>query len=173
MEGTTVPFCYNQNKHNAMIDRKKIEGLIDEKLSGTDRFLVELKISEANNIQVFIDSDSQVSISDCVQVSRQIESNLDREEEDFELHVSSAGLDTPLRTLRQYKKHIGQMLRLKMKDGSHYLLQLEEVNDEGISGIPLKKNPNAKKGAPKQYKELEKETIPFQAISETKIEVVF
>jgi len=156
-----------------MIDRKKVEALIDEKLSGTDRFLVALKISETNNIQVFIDSDSEVSISDCVQISRQIESNLDREAEDFELHVSSAGLDSPLTNKRQYKKHIGQLLKIKMKDGSRYLLRLNEVNDDGIGGIPLKKNPHAKKGALKQYKELEFISIPFTAIFETKIEVVF
>lgn len=156
-----------------MIDRKKIEGLIEDKLQGTDRFLVELKISEANHIQVFIDGDSQVDITDCVQVSRDIESHLDREEEDFELHVSSAGLDLPLRKKRQYQKYVGKMLRIKTNSDEIILLRLEAVHEKEIEGVPLQKNKNAKKGAPKQFIELEKVNISFDSIKETKIEVIF
>ncbi len=156
-----------------MIERKKIESYIDEGLQGTDRFLVQLKISEANNIQVFIDGDTQVSISDCVQLSRQIESNLDRDEDDFELHVSSAGLDLPLLKKRQYHKYINQLLKIQTENGENILLRLESVNTDQVEGIPLKKNKNAKKGALKQFIELEKVNIPFDSIIETKIEVVF
>jgi len=156
-----------------MIERKKIEELIDERLAGTDRFLVELKISESNNIQVFIDGDTQVSIDDCVQVSRQIESNLDREIEDFELHVSSAGLDLPLRKKRQYHKYINKMLKIKTNEGEKLLLRLEKVNDDGIEGIPLQKNKNAKKGARKQFLEQEKRSLTFESINETRIEIIF
>lgn len=156
-----------------MIERKKIENLIDDYLKDTDRFLVELKISEANNIQVFIDGDHQVSISDCVDLSKHIESNLDREEEDFELHVSSAGLDLPLRKKRQYLKYISKLLKIKTQNGDLILLRLESVNEDGIEGIPLKKNKNAKKGALKQFIELDKMNISFESIIETKIEVIF
>jgi len=156
-----------------MIEREKIEELIDEKLKGTDRFLVELIISETNYIQVFIDGDTQVSISDCVDISRQIESNFDREEEDFELHVSSAGLDLPLRKKRQYSKHLNKMLKIKTQDGTKILLRLESVNEDGVEGIPLLKNKNAKKGAPKQFIEQEKVNISFESIMEARIEIVF
>ncbi len=156
-----------------MIGKKKIEALIEEGLSETDRFLVELNINEANHIEVFIDSDTRVGIDHCVELSRQIESNLDREEEDFFLNVSSAGLDLPLREKRQYLKHIGQLLKIKFTDGSQKLIRLEEVIEDGIMGIPLKKNPNAKKGSRKPYKEEEPLTIEFNSIQESKIEVVF
>ena len=156
-----------------MIERKKIESLIDEYLKDTERFLVELKISEANNIQIFIDGDHQVSISDCVGLSKYIESSFDREEEDFELHVSSAGLDLPLRKNRQYLKYINKLLKIKTQNGDQILLRLESVNDDGIEGIPLKKNKNAKKGALKQFIELDKMNISFESIIETKIEVIF
>jgi len=162
-----------KSKESMMIERKKIENLIDDYLKDTDRFLVELKISEANNIQVFIDGDHQVSISDCVDLSKHIESNLDREEEDFELHVSSAGLDLPLRKKRQYLKYISKLLKIKTQNGDLILLRLESVNEDGIEGIPLKKNKNAKKGALKQFIELDKMNISFESIIETKIEVIF
>ncbi|WP_172284160.1 MULTISPECIES: ribosome assembly cofactor RimP [unclassified Lentimicrobium] len=156
-----------------MIGKKKIEALIEEGLSGTDRFLVELNINEANHIEVFIDSDTRVGIDHCVELSRQIESNLDREEEDFFLNVSSAGLDLPLRKKRQYLKHVGQLLKIKLTDGSQILIRVEEVKEDGILGTPLKKNPNAKKGSRKPYHEEEPLIIEFNSIQESKIEVVF
>lgn len=156
-----------------MINRKKIERLIEEGLAGTDRFLVELNMNEANHIQVYIDSDTQLGISHCVDLSRLIESNLDREEADFELNVSSAGLDMPLRKKRQYFKYIGKLIKVKLKDGSKQMLRLEEVAENYIIGIPLEKNLNAKKGSKKQFIELEAVQIEFSSIIETKIEVVF
>jgi len=156
-----------------MINRKKIERLIEEGLAGTDRFLVELSMNEANHIQVYIDSDTQLGISHCVELSRLIESNLDREEADFELNVSSAGLDMPLRKKRQYFKYIGKLLNVKLKDGSKLMLRLKEVTENDISGTPLQKNPNAKKGSQKQFIELDTVKIEFSSIIETKIEVVF
>lgn len=157
-----------------MIDRKKIEHLIDENLAEKALFLVELSMNEANHIEVFIDSDEgEVAIGDCVSLSRHIESNLDREEEDFNLNVSSAGLDLPLRTKRQYPKHIGELLKLRMEESKEMLFRLKAVNEVGIIGIPLKKNSKAKKGAQKQYIELEEVQLPFESIIEAKIEVVF
>ncbi|NOR86032.1 MAG: ribosome assembly cofactor RimP [Bacteroidales bacterium] len=156
-----------------MIERKKIENLIDEALTASDKFLVELRINEANHIEVFIDSDAQIAISDCIAVSRHIESNLDREENDFNLHVSSAGLDLPLKHRRQYQKHIHKLLKLKTTDGENSLVRLESIDEKGIGCIPLKKNPNAKKGSKKQFLEQEAEVIPFETIIEAKIEIVF
>jgi ribosome maturation factor RimP len=157
-----------------MIERNKIEQLIEENLQGKDLFLVDFKLSQTNHIEVFIDSEkSDVSISDCVSLSRHIESNLDREEEDFELNVSSAGLDIPLKDKRQFPKHIGGRLQLQMNDNSQILLDLKEVSEEGIKGIPLKKNPNAKKGAKKQFFEMDEITLSFDEIREAKIEVIF
>lgn len=157
-----------------MIERNKIAQLIDENLQGKDLFLVDFNLSTSNHIEVFIDSDkNEVSIADCVALSRHIESNLDREDEDFELNVSSAGLDIPLKQTRQYKKHVGERLKLQMKNGSQILMDLKEVSEKSISGIPLKKNPNAKKGSKKQFIELEAVELSFDDIREAKIEVIF
>jgi len=157
-----------------MIERNKIAQLIDENLQNKDLFLVDFTISTGNHIEVYIDSDTdEVSISDCVALSRHIESNLDREEEDFELNVSSAGLDIPLKQRRQYKKHVGERLKLQMMDGSQILMDLKDVSEEHIAGVPLKKNPNAKKGSKKQFIELEAVELAFNNIREAKIEVIF
>lgn len=99
-----------------MIDKSKIIALIEEKLT-EDQFIVDVEVSPANQISVQIDSETGISIDDCVTISRQIEGNLDREEEDFELQVSSAGLGQPFKVFRQYTKNIGCEIEVVLKDG--------------------------------------------------------
>jgi ribosome maturation factor RimP len=100
-----------------MIERNRIEELIDQKLEGTELFLVELKINIANKIDVFIDGMKGVTIKDCVGISRHIESSLDREEQDFELNVSSPGAEESFKVLKQYEKNIGRKLIVSTNDG--------------------------------------------------------
>ena len=76
-------------------------------------FLIDLSISENNQIKVIIDGDEGVKVEDCMAVSRGIEHNLDREEEDFSLEVLSAGVSEPLTLFRQYKKNIGRKLNIR------------------------------------------------------------
>src|SRR5690606_8963013 len=96
-------------------------------------FIVDLRISDTNVISLEIDSETGgVSIDDCVRVSRNIEHNLDREEQDFELSVSSAGLDKPLRVLKQYPKNIGRELKVKTVSGDKVEGVLTEADAEGI-----------------------------------------
>ena len=101
----------------AMINKELIEKLLQDKLQNTDCFLVDVTISSDNNIVVEIDSDTAVNIDLCVEISRYIESHLDRDVEDFELEVGSAGLTSPLKGLRQYKKNIGNEVEVLTKDG--------------------------------------------------------
>lgn len=75
-------------------------------------FLIELKITEANKIMVTLDGDNGVNLQDCIDVSRAIEHNLDREEQDFSLEVASAGATSPLLNKRQYKKNMGRTLKV-------------------------------------------------------------
>jgi len=98
-----------------MITTDQVLSLIQDKLTADDVFIVELKISSSNHISLLIDSDDGVNISDCVDFSRLIEHNLDREVEDFELEVSSPGIG-PFRVWRQYKKYEGSEVLVK-KDG--------------------------------------------------------
>lgn len=94
-----------------MLDKKIIKNLAEERINELNNgiYIVELTVSASNVIHVEIDKlKGGVSVEDCMSVSRNIEHNLDREKEDFELHVSSAGLDKPLRHINQYAKNIGQ-----------------------------------------------------------------
>ena len=115
-----------------MIDKTSIENIITDFIGDSDLFLVDLKISHSNNIEVFIDADSRVNIDDCISLSKTIEASLDREVEDFELNVSSAGLDMPLRLPRQYRKYIGQDLSVLSKGGIKYNATLASCTEDSI-----------------------------------------
>ncbi len=130
-----------------MITVKQIAEIVNKKLHGTDLFLVEVLVGSNNHITVFIDSDAHVSIADCVEVSRFIESNLDREKEDFELEVSSAGLDQAIKLHRQYLKNIGNDLKIVTNDGKNFTAALLGV---GKNDITLLIPENKKKKIPEQ-----------------------
>ncbi|HNW90087.1 MAG TPA: ribosome assembly cofactor RimP [Bacteroidales bacterium] len=130
-----------------MITVKKITEIVNEKLHGTELFLVQVLVGSNNHITVFIDSDTHVSIDDCAQVSRFIESNLDREKEDFELEVSSAGLDKPIKLHRQYLKNIGNDLKIVTNDGKSFTAALLGA---GKNDITLLIPENKKKKIPEQ-----------------------
>ena len=99
MEGTAVPFVVNSTLE--MILKDTVNQIIESYLASTDYYLVDLKISSDNRMQIEIDSFDGVSIDFCVALSRHIESELNRDEEDFELEVSSAGLTEPFKVLKK------------------------------------------------------------------------
>ncbi|MGX8712752.1 MAG: ribosome assembly cofactor RimP [bacterium] len=115
-----------------MIEKIKILELVDKTLEGSEKFLVSLKITPDNRIFVDIDGDNGVTIDDCIALSRAIEGQLDRDEEDFELNVSSAGADQPLKLTRQYRKNVGRELEVVTVDGERAEGTLEDASDEGI-----------------------------------------
>jgi len=115
-----------------MISEKQIKKWAEEQLKDTDRFVVHVKVSTDNAINVIIDGDTGVSISDCIALSRHIEHQLDRDEEDFELKVLSSGLEYPFSMLRQYKKYVGKRIQLKLENGSEKKGILQEANKEYI-----------------------------------------
>lgn len=155
-----------------MIDKHTIETLVEAYLQDKALFLVEVQYVVANqDIRVFIDSDGCVDIADCVALSRHLESLLDRDEQDFSLDVSSAGLDSPLRLPRQYKKYIDQQLKILFTDGRKILFRLQEVNENAIKGLWVEKNLKAKKGSPKRYIEKEILDIELSTIKEAKIDL--
>ena len=75
--------------------------------------MIDLTITDAFKIIVAIDGDNGVTLQDCIDISRAVENNLDREEQDFSLEVASAGVSAPLKNVRQYKKNIGRTLKVK------------------------------------------------------------
>lgn len=115
-----------------MISEKQIKKWAEEQLEGTDRFVIHVKVSTDNAINVIVDSDTGVSIDNCIALSRYIEHQLDRDEEDFELKVLSSGLEFPFSMLRQYKKYIGKRIQLKLENGSEKKGILQEANNEYI-----------------------------------------
>jgi ribosome maturation factor RimP len=115
-----------------MIEKIKILELVNGALEGTDKFLVNLKITPDNRIFVDIDGDNGVTIDDCIELSRTVENQLDRDEEDFELNVGSAGADQPLKLTRQYRRHVGRDLEVVTFAGESVEGTLEDAGDEGI-----------------------------------------
>ena len=116
-----------------MISKQHIENLASRQLEGTKLFVTSVSVSSENHINVFIDGDEGVKISDCVELSRALEASLDREKEDFSLDVSSHGATTPLVTPRQYRRHIGRDFEVKLNGGEKVEGRLESSSDEGIS----------------------------------------
>ena len=116
-----------------MLNQTTVQSLIENGLEERpDLFLIDFTISSDSKIYVVIDGDNGVSVEDCIFISRAIEHNLDREEEDFSLEVTSAGATTPLVNKRQYKKNIGRTLQVKAKDNVKVEAKLTEVGDEQI-----------------------------------------
>jgi len=116
-----------------MISKDFIKEIIEKELTDDDQFIAELKIDSQNRISVFVDSLSGFSIDDCVKISRAIEGNLDREVEDFELQVSTPGLELPFRVPQQYFKNIDRKIEVKCKDGKKYQGVLTNITDDSFT----------------------------------------
>ncbi len=102
-------------------------------LEGTDKFVVEIKVKAGNKITVSLDSDTDISIDDCIEITRHIESVFDRETEDYELMVSSAGIDQPYKMLRQYIKNIGREVEVTFADGTVFSGKLVAADKDKFS----------------------------------------
>lgn len=116
-----------------MIDATRVCEIAETQMEGTDLFVIEVRVSPANEIGVTVDSDTQVGIDRCVELSRSIEGALDREQEDFELTVMSAGIGQPLKMLRQYRKLIGRPVEVILKDGGKIVGNLTDASETSIA----------------------------------------
>ncbi|MDH8701306.1 ribosome maturation factor RimP [Dysgonomonadaceae bacterium PH5-43] len=115
-----------------MIDKNIVRGIIESYFVDSDKYLTELEVKSDNKILVEIDSDTSISIEDCILLTKHIESKLNRDDEDYELEVGSAGISQPFKTLRQYKKNIGNEVEVLAKDGKKYSGVLKDANDKNI-----------------------------------------
>ena len=157
-----------------MIKSKEIEKLIHERIQEIDTslYIVSLNISTSNQINVEIDKEiGNVSISECISISRNIEHNLDRDVVDFSLNVSSAGLDKPLRHINQYKKNEGKKIKVKTLENKEYEGILKSSNATEIILQTSKKVRLEKKK--KKTLITEDLNFPFDQIKETKIIISF
>lgn len=156
-----------------MVNKDTVLELINEKLEeNTEFYLVDLKINNANKIYIEIDHKTDpISINDCIGFSRQVEHNLDREEEDFELEVTSPGLSQPFKVHQQYIKNIGKEVKVMLNSSKTEKGVLEEVTEEDIMiSFETKEKIEGKK---KKLKVQHEPRIRFEDIKETKIIVKF
>lgn len=112
-----------------MIDKNVVRNIVEEWLEDKDYFLVDVTVSPDDKIVVEIDHAEGVWIEDCVELSRFIESRLNREEEDFELEVGSAGIGQPFKVLQQYINHIGMEVEVLTNAGEKYCGILKDANE--------------------------------------------
>jgi ribosome maturation factor RimP len=152
-----------------MIEENRVVNLVNDYLKGTDKFLVEVIIRPSNLITVYIDGDHQVSLEDCLLLNRHLEQVLNRDEEDFELTVSSAGLDRPLKKLRQIEKRIGSEVDVVFVTGEKTCGTLVKVDKEEIEielEIRITKKEMEKKKISFPFREIKtiKEVISFKKI---------
>ena len=115
-----------------MIAKDKIRKLVEEHIDGTGLFIVDVKVSSANKITILVDTHEGITIDECISVSRHIEKNLDRDKEDFELMVSSPGLEMPFMVLEQYVKNEGKKVAVLDNEGSKYQGILKNVTTGGF-----------------------------------------
>lgn len=152
--------------------RNKIEQLLNDFLAQReDLFLIDLKISAADDITVILDGDDGVSLQDCLDASRAIEFNMDREEHDFSLQVMSAGLSEPLSTPRQYAKNIGRDLKILLNDSSEIEGELGKVDDEKITLILRYRKP--KEVGKGKVDVVEEKEIPYSEIKKATVVIKF
>lgn len=117
-----------------MIDIKQIIASAEAKLEGSDMYVVHATCSPANEIELFIDSDTKVSIDACIKLSRAIEEEYDREEEDFSLTVASAGIGSELKLQRQYNRLVeaGAKVEVLLLSGVKVVGELLQATEQGI-----------------------------------------
>ncbi len=118
-----------------MIDKTELSSFIEKQLEGTDLYLVELLVSPSNEIKVEIDSDSSVDIDECIALTRAIEEAFDRDVEDYELEVGSAGLTSPFKVVRQYRKNLGNEVEVLAADDKKYKGMLKEAGPESFTVV--------------------------------------
>ena len=133
-------------------------------------FMVDLTVTETFKVIVTLDGDNGVNLQDCIDISRAIDNNLDRDEQDYALEVASAGVSTPLKMVRQYRKNIGRTLKVKTASETIEAL-LEKVSEECIVLSWTAREPK-KIGKGKETVGHKRE-IPYTEIKEAIVTIIF
>jgi len=152
--------------------QEKVLPLLEQALADNPSlFLIDVSISENNQIRVIIDGDNGVTVEDCIAVSRAIEHNLDREAEDFSLEVMSAGVSEPLTLPRQYKKNVGRKLKVKTEAGETIEGELTQSDEDTVT---LQWKAREPKPVGKGKVTVQKEAVlPYKEIVEAKVMITF
>ena len=151
-----------------MITEQQVTELVNAAIEDTNLFVVSISVGGSNAINVVIDGDHGVGISDCKKVSRGIEGNFDREEEDFSLDVKSAGVGRPFVMPRQFRKYLNRPIELLMNDGKQMNGIMLSYNETEIEVEP-RINP----GKGRKVKVLDPVVLNLKDIRETKSAITF
>ena len=170
MKGTKSPlFLYFILRFK--MDQTKVIDLVNEALALNESlYLIDLSISENNKIQVTIDGDKGVPLSECMRVSRNVEHNFDREEEDFSLEVSTPDIAHPLKVKRQYIKNINRILKVKTSEEDLEGVLTEADEDKIVLNWKAREPKPIGKGKVTVQKTA---TISYKDIKEAKVKIVF
>ena len=160
-----VFYYLEENKTKDMIDKTALTQFIEQQLEETDLYLVDIAVTPDNVITVEIDSDSPVDIDECIALSRKIEEAFDREEEDYELEVGSAGITSPFKVVRQYQKNIGNEVEVIARDGRKYTGVLREAGPDSFTIISEEKV--KREGAKRPVVEEVTRTFPYSDVKST------
>ena len=144
-----------------MIEKSNIEKLVNEFIKGTDIFLVAVKVSSSNRITILADTMQGINIDECVALHRHIEKNLDRNMKDFELQVSSPGIDMPFGVIEQFYKNEGKQVEVVDNEGARFTGNLKNVT---IGGFELETEVKIK-GRAKEIRDI---SFNFDQVKSTK-----
>lgn len=152
--------------------KEKVAQLLNEALAENETlFLVDFSISESNKITILIDGDQGMPISECVRISRFIQKELDQDELDYSIDVSSPGIDLPLQNIRQYKKNLNRKLKVTTNEDDVFEGTLIEVDDDKIILSWKQREP---KPTGKGKHTIEKvEEIKYTEIKEAMVQIIF
>lgn len=154
-----------------MIEKSVVSQLVEEKLAFSDNFLVDIVIKPGNLIIVEIDNDEGVCIDDCAELSRYLEEHLDRDVEDYELEVGSAGITSAFKVLRQYVKNIGNEVEMLLKNGVKLAGVLKSADETGVV-VTVEKQIKPE-GAKRKVTVQEDQSYTFDEIKYTKYLIRF
>ena len=149
-----------------MIDKTALEQVINEALEGTKMYLVTIKVSKDNIIDVALDSDEDITIDDCVAVNDAVLAAFDRDDEDYELTVGSYGITSPLLLPRQYRKNVGYEVEVLTADGRKLKGIIADADDEGFTLTTTVKKKLEGKKRPELVEEQER--FSYNDIKQTK-----
>jgi ribosome maturation factor RimP len=152
--------------------QERVKELLSEALAENEElFLIDLSFLAENKILVQVDGDKGVALNECMRISRHIEQNLDREEEDFGLEVTSPNIANPLKVKRQYQKNIGKILQIKTTTNENYEGVLTETNENQVFLEWKAREPKPiGKGKVTVVKTA---TIEYKNIEEAKVKIIF
>ena len=164
--GLSVPSFIHANE---MISEQNIRKILEEQPEFAEYFFVSVKVSGDNHIEILADTDKGITIDQCGEISSKLEELLDRDQEDFELEVSSPGLTEPLRVPRQYAKNIGNDVDIVLIDGQKLEGTLTAADSDGVT---IKQTITEKVNGKRTKSEVTN-TINFAAIKTTKLKIKF